>query len=172
MIDIQRLKGLPSVELETVKVEDYIFVELIRVIDALFTFATSSPEEEGKRLVEAINALTALCRLQEAKRPFHLTGSVRHRPLVEFCDPLLLITLLTASSSSSITALDKEILIWYGASIRVAFTSPLCLGDEWRHLGSTCHTNLPKAAVTGIEKLLVLLSSRSSACLPSLRTYN
>ena len=70
MIDIQRkLKGLPSVELETAKAEDYVFKGRIRVIDTLLTFATSSPEEECKRRVEAINALTALCRLQEGKRP-------------------------------------------------------------------------------------------------------
>ena len=49
-------------------VEDYVFVERVRVIDALFTFATSSPGEECKRRVEEINALTALCCLQEGKR--------------------------------------------------------------------------------------------------------
>ena len=70
MIDIQRkLKGLPSEELETAKAEDYVFEERVRVIDTLLTFATSSPNEECKRRVEAINALTALCRLQEGKRP-------------------------------------------------------------------------------------------------------
>ena len=70
VIDIQRqLKGLLSVKPETATVEDYVFVERVRVIDALFTFTRSSPEEECKRRVEAINALTALCRLQEGKRP-------------------------------------------------------------------------------------------------------
>ena len=70
MIDIQRkLKGLPSVELETAKAEDYVFEERVRVIDTLLTFATSSPEEECERRVEAIKVLTALCRLQEGKRP-------------------------------------------------------------------------------------------------------
>ena len=70
MIDIQRkLKGLPSEELETAKAEDYVFEERVRVIDTLLTFATSSPEEECKLRVEAINALTALCCLQEGKRP-------------------------------------------------------------------------------------------------------
>ena len=73
VIDIQRqLKGLLSVEPETATVEDHVFVERVRVIDALFTFATSSPEEESQRRVEAINALTALCRLQEGKRPCRL----------------------------------------------------------------------------------------------------
>lgn len=70
MLDIQRqLKGLPVVEEETVQVEEYAFMERNRVIQALFTFATSSLEEECRRRVEAINALTALCRLQEARRP-------------------------------------------------------------------------------------------------------
>ena len=70
MIDIQRqLKGVLSVELETT-VEEYIFAERVRVINALFTFAMSSPEEECKRRVEAINALTALCRLQEGQRTY------------------------------------------------------------------------------------------------------
>lgn len=68
MIDIQRqLKGLPSVELETVKAEDYIFKERVWVIDALFTFASLSPEEECRQQVKVIDALTALCRLQEGK---------------------------------------------------------------------------------------------------------
>ena len=76
VIDIQRqLKGLPSAELEKAKAEDYVFVERVRVIDAIFTFATSSPEEECRRRVEAINALTALCRLQEGKRTRRLKPS-------------------------------------------------------------------------------------------------
>ena len=69
VIDIQRqLKGLPLLEEDTVKVEDYVFTERVRVINALFTFATSSPENECKRRAEAINALTALCSLQEGRR--------------------------------------------------------------------------------------------------------
>lgn len=70
VIDIQRqLKGLLSAAPETATVEDYVFVERVRVINTLFTFATSSPEEECKRRVEAIDALTALCGLQEGRRP-------------------------------------------------------------------------------------------------------
>lgn len=69
VIDIQRqLKGLPIIEEKTVGAEDYVFAERVRVIEALFTFATSSPEEECKRRAEAINALTALCSLQEGSR--------------------------------------------------------------------------------------------------------
>jgi hypothetical protein len=68
VIDIQRqLKGLPIVAEETVKAEAYVFAERVRVIDTLFAFTTSSPEEECKRRVEAINALTALCGLQEGR---------------------------------------------------------------------------------------------------------
>ena len=68
VIDIQRqLKGLPIVAEETVNAEAYVFAERVRVIDTLFAFTTSSPEEECKRRVEAINALTALCSLQESR---------------------------------------------------------------------------------------------------------
>ena len=70
VIDIQRqLKGLPLVELETAMAENYVFEDRVRVIDTLLTFVTSSPAEECKRRVEAINSLTTLCRLQEGKRP-------------------------------------------------------------------------------------------------------
>ena len=70
VIDIQRqLKGLLSVAPKTATVEDYVFIERVRAIDTLFTFTTSSPEEKRKRRMEAINALTALCCLQEGKRP-------------------------------------------------------------------------------------------------------
>lgn len=50
VIDIQRqLRGLPIPEQDRMKAEQYIFVERVRVIESLFTFATSSPEEECKR---------------------------------------------------------------------------------------------------------------------------
>ncbi|MCJ1343077.1 hypothetical protein MMC31_001268 [Peltigera leucophlebia] len=75
VLDIQRqLKSLPVVEEETVQVEEYAFMERNRVIQALFTFATSSLEEKCRRRVEAVNALTALCRLQEAR--FGLTVAI------------------------------------------------------------------------------------------------
>lgn len=60
MIDIQRqLKGLPLAEETKTKVEDYVVMERVRVIDNLFTFATASHEEECQRRAVAINALTA-----------------------------------------------------------------------------------------------------------------
>lgn len=40
----------------------------LKVIDALFTFTTSSPEEDRKRRVRAINALVALGRIQDGYR--------------------------------------------------------------------------------------------------------
>ncbi|KAJ9644078.1 hypothetical protein H2199_003946 [Coniosporium tulheliwenetii] len=46
----------------------HLLPERVRVIDALFTFATSSPEEERKRRVEAINALVALGHVQDGSR--------------------------------------------------------------------------------------------------------
>ena len=68
VIDIQRqLTGLPMAEQETMKAEEYIFVGRVRVIHTLFTFATSSPEEECKRRVAAIDAMTALCSKQEGR---------------------------------------------------------------------------------------------------------
>jgi hypothetical protein len=49
------------------RAEEYNFVERVRAIETLFTFATGSPEEECQRRGAAINALTALCRLQESQ---------------------------------------------------------------------------------------------------------
>ncbi len=66
MIDIQRqLKGLPLVDEETAKTAAYVFAERVRVIHTLFAFTTSSQEEDCKRRVKAINAMTALCGLRE-----------------------------------------------------------------------------------------------------------
>ena len=85
VIDIQRqLKGLPVAEEEERKAEDYIFVERVRAIDTLFTFATDSPEEERPRRAAAISALTALCRLQESR------GFRRRRPDREGASPAIL----------------------------------------------------------------------------------
>ena len=68
VIDIQhQLKGLPAAEQEALQADRYVFAERVHAIDALFTFATSSTEEESKRRVTAINALTALCKKQESQ---------------------------------------------------------------------------------------------------------
>lgn len=69
MIFQRQLKGLPVAHEETVQVENYAFIDRVRVIQALFTFANPSLEEACRRRVEAINALTALCHLQKAQQP-------------------------------------------------------------------------------------------------------
>lgn len=63
------------IEEKIVQVEEYAFIERNRVILALFTFATSSLEEECRRWVEAINTFTALCCLQEARHLRHPKSS-------------------------------------------------------------------------------------------------
>jgi len=55
-------KGLPVAEKEALQAAEYVFVERVHAVDALFTFATSSTEEECQRRVTAINALIALCK--------------------------------------------------------------------------------------------------------------
>ena len=68
MIDIQQhLKGLPVAEQEALQAAEYVFAERVYAIDALFTFATSSSEEECQRRVTVINALIALCKKQESR---------------------------------------------------------------------------------------------------------
>ena len=68
VIDIQRqLKGLPVAEHETLQAAEYVFAERVHAIDALFTFATSSTEEECQRRGKAIHALMALCKKQESQ---------------------------------------------------------------------------------------------------------
>ncbi|KAL8809508.1 MAG: hypothetical protein Q9223_007917, partial [Gallowayella weberi] len=48
VIDIQRqLEGLPVVQQEALRAARYVFAERVQAIDALFTFATSSTEEEA-----------------------------------------------------------------------------------------------------------------------------
>ncbi len=68
MIDIQRqLKGLPVAEQENLQAAEYVFAERVQAIDAIFTFATSSTEEECQRRAAAINTLIALCKKQESQ---------------------------------------------------------------------------------------------------------
>ena len=50
-----------------IQVEEYAFMKGIWAIQVLFTFAASCLEEECRRWVEAINALTALYCLQKAR---------------------------------------------------------------------------------------------------------
>ncbi len=73
VIDIQRqLQGQSIKEEKTaLKVQDYVRAERVRVIDSLFTFASSAPKEECKRRAKAIDDLTALCSVQEGRRTNH-----------------------------------------------------------------------------------------------------
>ena len=68
VIDIQRqLQGLPVTEQDNLQAAEYVFAERVQAIDALFTFATPSTEEECQRRAVAINALIALCKKQESQ---------------------------------------------------------------------------------------------------------
>ena len=68
MTDIRRqLRGLPIPEQDRADAAHYIFAELVRVIESLFTFATLSPEEECNRRLQAIAAVNALCSSQEGR---------------------------------------------------------------------------------------------------------
>jgi len=49
------------------RAKEYNFVERVRAIETLFTFVTNSLEEKCQRRGATINALTALCRLQESQ---------------------------------------------------------------------------------------------------------
>ena len=66
VIDIQhQLKGLPIAELGNLQAAEYVFAERVQAINTLFTFATSSTEDECQRRAAAIIALIALCKKQE-----------------------------------------------------------------------------------------------------------
>ena len=68
VIDIQRQpENLPAAGSKDMKAEAYIFVERVRAVDTLFTFTTPSPKAECRRRVAAVDALTALCQLQEGR---------------------------------------------------------------------------------------------------------
>lgn len=100
VFDIQwQLKGLPVVEEKTIQTEEYAFIERNWVIQALFTFATSSLEKECRRLVEAINALTALCCLQKVKRLCCLKSSASDIRLEQDAKPPSVIDLPSLSDS-------------------------------------------------------------------------
>lgn len=71
VIDIQnQIHRLAIKEEKDVAIDDLkdLIPERVHVIDALFNFATSSPEEERKRRVEAINALVTPGHVQEGYR--------------------------------------------------------------------------------------------------------
>ncbi|KAL8639991.1 MAG: hypothetical protein Q9228_003047 [Teloschistes exilis] len=59
--------GLSVAEQEAFRAAEYVFAERVQAIDALFTFARSSTEEECQPRVTAINALIGLCKKQESQ---------------------------------------------------------------------------------------------------------
>ena len=70
-IDVQlQLNGAPikTEDPDQGLVQDSLPPERVNAINSLFTFATSSQIEERKRRTMAINALTALCGVQEGSR--------------------------------------------------------------------------------------------------------
>jgi len=85
VIDIQRqLRGESLDEKDpTLKMQDCVLAERCQVIDSLFTFATSSPEEECRRRAKAINALKTLCNLQEGRRFRRRTHSASTNKLTQ-----------------------------------------------------------------------------------------
>lgn len=66
IIDIQRqLKKLSMTKQKAFQTVEYVFEKRIYVIDALFTFVTSSIEKKCQRRITTINALIALCKKQK-----------------------------------------------------------------------------------------------------------
>lgn len=115
VLDIQQqLKALSVVEEETVQTEEYAFIKRNRVIQALFTFATSSLEKECRRRVEAINALTALCRLQEARRPRRPKPSASDIKLEQDTKPPSVLDLPSLSDSIPIECESTQCIFCLG----------------------------------------------------------
>ena len=70
-IDVQlQLNGMPikAEDPDQAIVQDSLLSERVNVISSLFIFATSFAVEERKTRITAINAVAALCRLQEGSR--------------------------------------------------------------------------------------------------------
>jgi len=88
VIDIQRqLNGSPVAEQEVIQAAEYIFAERVQAIDALFTFATFSTEEECQRRAAAINALIALCKKQESQGFRRRETDIRVKEELSFSPP-------------------------------------------------------------------------------------
>lgn len=64
IIDIQRqLRELLVIEAKEMRIENYVFVKRIRVIEILFIFVINSSKEKCQRREAIISVLTILCRL-------------------------------------------------------------------------------------------------------------
>lgn len=111
-------------------------MERNRVIQTLFTFATSSLKEECRRQVKAINALTAFCCLQKAKRSCRSKSFAsdikfkRDAKLSSVFDPpnLLDFILIKSKSTQCIFCLGEE-----GLSVVTRLKSFYSLGNLKKH---------------------------------------
>ena len=137
VIDIQQqLKGVPLAIEKRTKAKFYVFPERGRVIDALFTFATSSPDEECKARVNAINALTALCKLQETRHTFRQKSSSTNVKLEENTSSSFILDPSSLSNTLSIECKSTQCIFCLGceglsvATRLKSFHSP---GDLKKH---------------------------------------
>ena len=87
MIDIQRqLKKLSMTKQKTLQTIKYVFEKKIHVIDALFTFVTSSIEKKCQRRITTINALIALCKKQKNQNFRHRKANIKFKKnKFQFC---------------------------------------------------------------------------------------
>lgn len=76
------------VEEKIIQAEKYAFIEYIWVIQPLFIFTTLCLEKKCRFWVKAINALIALCCLQEAKHSHHSKPSALDIKLEQNRKPL------------------------------------------------------------------------------------
>lgn len=112
-------------------------MERIRAIQTLFTFTTSCLEEECRRRVEAINALTALYRLQEARRPRRLKPSASDIRLERDINPLFVLDLPDLSDSIPIECKATQCIFCLGKEGLPAVTrlkSFYSRGDLKKHI--------------------------------------
>ena len=104
---------MPVAEQENLQAAEYVFAERIQAIDALFTFTTSSTEEECQRRAAAITALIVLCMKQESQ------GFRRRKADIQFKEEQ------TSPSVSSSPNLSKTLPVECKATQCI-----FCLGNE------------------------------------------
>ena len=64
----RQLEGLPVTEQETRQTVEYVFAEMVQAIDALFTFATSSTEEECQQRAGSSTAGSSIASGERLRR--------------------------------------------------------------------------------------------------------
>ena len=80
MIDIQRqLKKLSMTKQKILQTIKYVFEKKIHVIDAFFTFVTSSIEKKCQRRITTINALIVLCKKQKNQNFRHRKANIKFK---------------------------------------------------------------------------------------------